>query len=129
MTGKILVIEDDREIGRMITTVLTRHGYTVYGAGDGREGMRIFGWFRPDLVITDVFMPEMDGIEVIRDIRRGPSDVKIIAISGGASMPAEDALRLAKRLGANSVMAKPFMAEHLLAMVMEALPLRRRAHG
>jgi DNA-binding response OmpR family regulator len=129
VTGKILVIEDDPCVRGLIAAQLMRHGHTVFGTHDGRDGMRALGWFRPDIIITDLFMPNMDGIEVIREVRRADPDAMIIAISGGAIMAAEDALRLAMKLGAECVLEEPFKTEHLLAAVRAALSSQNRCDG
>lgn len=117
----ILVIDDDATIRRPLRIALERAGYVVHEAANGREGVTTFREHRFDIVLTDLFMPEKDGLEVILELRALQAGVKIIAMSGGASTVALDLLRDAQLLGALRVIAKPFKTEQLLTMLREVL--------
>jgi CheY-like chemotaxis protein len=119
---RILVIDDDEQMRLLLCKMLSQSGYDVIDASDGREGIELFYQQRPDLVITDIFMPEKEGLQVIRELRKGCPDVKIIAISGGGSKIGKfPALPLAEQLGAMSVLAKPFLRKELVEMVRKTL--------
>lgn len=92
---------------------LTRAGYTVMTAQNGVDGLSLYHQSRPDLVITDIAMPEKDGIEVTTELRRHCRDLKIIAISGGSRLDVGDTLKKALACGANAALAKPFTFEQL----------------
>jgi len=117
----ILIIDDDPQILQMMQKVLLRVGYDVLSASDGRQGMNLCNTNHVDLVITDIVMPEMEGLEVIMGIKRILPNVKIMAVSGGARIQADDYLDLASALGAHRTLAKPFMREELLQAVRELL--------
>jgi YesN/AraC family two-component response regulator len=91
-------------------------------AHDGRAGFDLYTAEPHDLVITDLIMPEREGLETIRDLRRYNPAVKIIAISGGGSLPVNNYLRMAECLGAQRVLNKPFRVEDILTAVRELLP-------
>jgi CheY-like chemotaxis protein len=122
--GGILVIDDDALVLDTIVQVLQDVGYHVSGASNGLEGISIFRSGHPDLVITDIIMPVMEGIEVIRAMRREQPTVKIIAISGGGRSGPLNYLDIARSLGANDVIAKPFDADDLVQRVQICLAAR-----
>ena len=113
--SRILIIEDDTKFRTMLKTMLEREKHQVLEAGDGNDGMRQFKGNAPDLTITDIVMPEKEGLETIREIKQHAPDAKIIAISGGGQLKAQNYLMLAKKLGAACTLAKPFKRETLLA--------------
>lgn len=116
----VALADDMPEIQMLATTWLTGAGHRVVCAADGVQLLDIVRRQHVDVVITDVMMPENDGFEVIRALRRSYPDVKIITISGGASvMPTNDCLRVAKALGAHAVLAKPLTRPRLLAALDE----------
>ena len=118
---KILVIDDDVLVRDTIVRILERKGYQVLVAGDGARGLRIFRSERPDLVITDIIMPEKEGLETIREIRGESPDAKIIAISGGARIGNMDFLDVAGKLGASEIIPKPFDPAELVNIVSRCL--------
>lgn len=117
---KILVIDDDEQICDIAEKILCREGYKVTIARDGFEGLRCFEQVQPDLVITDVFMPNKDGLEVITELLEHTPDFRIIAISG-MRMHQLEALDIALLFGATSVLEKPFTRKQLLRAVKMAL--------
>ena len=119
--ARILVIEDDNEVREYIDSVLSRHGYEVETAGNGKDGVEIFRDNPVDLVITDIIMPEKDGIETIMDLKRHHSSLKIIAISGGGRAEPENYLHSAKLIGAHVTLRKPFTNEEMLQAVEDLL--------
>jgi len=118
---RILVIEDDDEVRDYLDSVLSRAGYFVPPAGNGKDGVESFRSCPADLVITDIIMPEKDGIETIMDLRQVNGNLKVIAISGGGRGEPENYLHSAKLLGANLTMKKPFTNEEMLSAVKELL--------
>jgi DNA-binding response OmpR family regulator len=118
---KILVIDDDLMVRETIIEILETAGYYVLSAEDGKRGLALFLRERPDLVITDIIMPEMEGLQMITEIRRSGSAVKVIAISGGCRLFNRDFLEIARLLGASDVIAKPFDSEDLLSRVGDCL--------
>lgn len=118
---QIVVIDDDAMVRTAVTRILEAEGFQVALAGDGREGLRLMRSLQPRLVITDIIMPEMEGIETIREMRREHSDLKIMAISGGARMGNANFLDMARTMGADAIMEKPFEPEDLVAKVRQLL--------
>jgi two-component system chemotaxis response regulator CheY len=114
---KILVIDDDVIVRETIVQILEDGGYQVLSAEDGKRGMAAFRSERPDLVITDIIMPEQEGIQTITEIRAVKPDAKIIAISGGGRIGNTDFLKIARHLGAFDAIAKPFDPDDLLSRV------------
>jgi two-component system, chemotaxis family, chemotaxis protein CheY len=104
----ILVIEDDARISKVIQTFLVKDGHRVDLANNGDKGIRLFRGGTYDLVITDIYMPEKDGLEVIRDLRSVNADIPILAVSGGGMSLNFDPLRPACQMGATMVLVKPF---------------------
>lgn len=119
--ARILVVDDDPTISEMLRTVLTAGGHHVETAADGRVGLRAFGKGQFDVVITDILMPDMDGVETVRTLRAFSASVKILAISGGGAMDHGDVLSTAIRLGADATLPKPFSVPVLLATINQLL--------
>jgi DNA-binding response OmpR family regulator len=115
---QILVIDDDDSVRESILLVLSASGFSVVGARNGWEGTRLLQGNPATLVITDILMPEKEGIEIIREIRAQAPETPIIAISG-AGGGAADYLRMARAFGANAVLAKPFEPADLLTLVQK----------
>ncbi|HEX4193911.1 MAG TPA: response regulator [Stellaceae bacterium] len=118
---KILVIDDNMVVRNTIVQILESEGYEVISAEDGRRGLFVFRSEKPDLVVTDIIMPEKEGIETIRDIRGEVPDAKIIAISGGGRIGNTDFLKIARQLGASDIVAKPLDPDHFLDVVKNCL--------
>jgi DNA-binding response OmpR family regulator len=114
---KILLIDDDYSVRYTLARILRGNGYEVVTAADGEQGMKVFRGAVPDLVITDIIMPNREGIETIRLMRRERAGAKIIAISGGGLIGSLDVLEIAQKLGADEVIHKPFDAAELLSRV------------
>ena len=119
--AQILIIDDDDQLRLMLRKTLERSGYEVVEAPNGKEGIKRFREMPCDLVITDLIMPEKEGIETIVELKKDFPDVKIIAISGGDRSKPESYLNLAKQLGAKRVFPKPIDREELLNAVRELL--------
>lgn len=119
----IVVIDDEPRYRRLISQVLTGAGHDVRQAGDGAEGLMMCRQRLPELVITDLVMPGMEGIETILQLSRERPQVPVLAISGAE--PASVYLRAATALGAACSLAKPFRVEQLLAAVEGVLATNR----
>jgi DNA-binding response OmpR family regulator len=119
--AKILVIDDEPYIRAVIRLTLSQLGHAVVEAGNGAEGLNILRKSKFDLVITDIVMPEKEGLEVLMELQRAKDPVGVIAISGGGRGSAMDYLHTATLLGAKQVLTKPFNTEVLLAAVNEVL--------
>lgn len=116
---RILVIDDDSQTRQMLRQALERAGYSVVEARDGAEGLQYYQENPADLVITDILMPEKEGLETIRELREKFPSVKIIAISGGGRTGKLDFLPVAKKLGALRTLYKPFPLQELLDAVRD----------
>jgi DNA-binding response OmpR family regulator len=116
----VLVIEDDAEMRRLLARALSRK-YRVVEAEDGRRGVEVVKLLRPAVVITDIVMPDKDGIETIREIQALVPGTKIVAISGGGLSGNRMLLDEARAFGVDAVLAKPFALEGLLATVEKLL--------
>jgi CheY-like chemotaxis protein len=117
----ILVIDDEALIRETIRMKLEQSGHQVIEAGNGIEGLRVLEEQAVDLVVTDIIMPEQEGIETIRKIRERNATVGIIAISGGGRTRNFGFLDFAKKLGANGALSKPFTGSQLLTLVESTL--------
>ena len=117
----ILVIDDDDDIRMNLREMLEREGYEVAEAPDGKKGMRLFRESPADLVVTDIFMPEQEGLQTVKELRDDFPAVKIIVISGGGRLDPEPYLKIAGRIGADKTLPKPFRRDDLLKAVEELL--------
>lgn len=117
----ILLIDDDSSIRTVLEAMLIQLGHTVVAVGDGRLGEEAARREGFDLVITDLIMPEKEGIETIQDLLRRQPRLRIIAMSGGGRGNANDYLPLAKLLGARRTLAKPFTFEELTEAIAGVL--------
>ena len=119
--NKVLVIDDDAVVRNTLEAVLVDAGYEVTLANDGLVGCAAFHREQPDIVVTDIIMPEQDGIGTIRQMISECPDAKIIAISGGPRLNNVDFLQIARKLGARAVLPKPFDPDCLLTMISDCL--------
>jgi DNA-binding response OmpR family regulator len=117
----VLVIDDDPAFRRMIRMILARLDHHVIEAADGNEGVARFTAERPDLVISDIVMPDKEGIETILEIRALDPSARIIAMSGGGASLGTGYLTAALKLGADLVLTKPFRPVELSTMVEQLL--------
>ncbi|OLN24572.1 response regulator [Desulfovibrio sp. DV] len=113
----VLVVDDDPSIRALIRLYLESVGYTVCEAADGRRAMAVLDGQAVDLVILDIFMPEMDGLEVLQALRGHCESCKVMAISGGSAKIGMDLLGHATIFGADEVLEKPFGEATLLGKV------------
>ena len=118
---KILIIDDEHEILLMLKKMLERAGYLVDLALDGKDGMELLGKDNFSLIITDIIMPEKEGLEIILEIRKTYPDIKIIAISGGGRLSPEGYLESARHMGASRVFQKPFTQKEIIGAVNDLL--------
>jgi DNA-binding response OmpR family regulator len=117
----ILIIEDDKELREMIKTALIRKDHVVLEAENGKEALIHFKPSVTDLVITDLIMPDEDGLKVIMKIREMKKGIKLIAISGGGKAGPGSYLNLAKALGADAIYPKPFSINDLISKIENLL--------
>lgn len=118
------MIDDDPGQRTLIGAAFEREGYQVRLADDGRSGMLSFAAEPADLVVTDIFMPDKEGLETISELRLEKDVPKIVAISGGGSLRGVNVLRLAKLLGADATMSKPLNLSLLLDVARRLLEQR-----
>ncbi|NBV25147.1 MAG: response regulator [Proteobacteria bacterium] len=117
----ILLVEDDMACATALRTALNSFGYQVVVAPDGKQALRLYDPQTINVVVADLIMPEMDGMELIRKLQAREPSVRIIAITGGGESKSEPYLRMADRLGAVKTLAKPFPLEALRLAVAECL--------
>ena len=114
---RVLVIEDNPEVREYLRVALEAQEYEVLTAAHGREALAYLNGHRVDAVITDLFMPEMDGIEIVAAVRKLFPGVRVIAMSG---RPGVDYLPVARELGVKHTLRKPFEIDELLAALQES---------
>lgn len=118
---KILVIDDDELMRLTIKGALKKWGYAVSEAENGNIGVAMYKAERPDAVITDLLMPDKEGLETISDIRALDPNAKIIAMSGGGSAKNMAFLQLAQKMGAGQILSKPVKPDELIKAVRTLL--------
>jgi YesN/AraC family two-component response regulator len=119
--ANILIVDDEKALRQGLVFVLVRLGHTVWEADDGEQALRVVAKQVPDLIITDIFMPEKDGIEVIQEMQRLHPQVPLIAMSGGIQGDYDTFLKMAKRLGVEATLSKPFSIQDFRATVEKVL--------
>ena len=117
----ILIVEDDKDLREMLKISLLARKYTVLEASNGKEALLRFKPLVTDLVITDLIMPDEDGLKVIMKIKEIKPSIKVIAISGGGKAGPGNYLNLAKALGADEIYSKPFSINELIKKIAELL--------
>jgi len=118
---RVLVVDDDVALRTALGLSLSRAGYEVGYAGDGKEAVSMHYRSPFDVIVTEIVMPEKDGLETLMELRRQPSPTRIIAMSKDGQVSAELCLRLAECLGAHCVLAKPFLPGQLVAAVRKVI--------
>lgn len=119
--AKVLIIDDEADFREVIRTFLEIEGHEVVDAEDGEAGVIAARDNDPDLVITDILMPGMEGLEAIMKLMAMNPSIKIIAMSGGGRFQCDLYLDIARNFGAVAAIGKPFMARELIALVQEQL--------
>ena len=119
--ARILIIDDDSLVRDALVLMLEHESHEVMEAANGREAIRIFRERQPDLVITDIIMPEMEGFEMIRELRNIAAEIKIIAISGGGPFGSPNILEIALEFGADVAFGKPIDRQEFLSSVSRLL--------
>lgn len=117
--AKVLVIDDDPKVRSVVARFVELEGHTVVQAENGKEAIDQLQGDPADLVISDIFMPEMDGIEVLIQLREHFPDAKLVAMSGGGAIAASHVLKTAKVLGAVAVLEKPFDLEDIRELLSD----------
>lgn len=118
---RILLIDDETLFREMLRAALEGMGHEVVEAANGRIALGLYVPGHFDLVITDLIMPEKEGIETIIELRKLNPKVKIIAMSGGGRVTSVDYLQIARQIGAKKILAKPFLYEEIKAVIDEIL--------
>jgi CheY-like chemotaxis protein len=119
--ANILVVDDDDQMRKLIRLLLQREGHSVVEASDGLEALRLLDAGPVDLVVSDVVMPDMDGLELIRKARKAHPGLRILAVSGAGQEGPGLYLELAGRFGADAVLLKPFERVRLIEEIARLL--------
>ena len=118
---KVLLVEDDAAVQRVLERTLQKLGHEVTLAVNGAKALELLDTQSFDLMITDLIMPEMEGLQLLRELRKKPARPTVIAMSGGGRGSATDYLEIAKTFGATVTLPKPFSQEQLTAAIDRAL--------
>jgi CheY-like chemotaxis protein len=118
---RILLVDDDELSRSTIHQMLERMGHKVLSTANGSEALRLCREHSAELVITDLIMPDTDGLELIQDLRRSAPEIRIVAISGGGRVNANEYLTVARKFGAVAVLAKPFSNLELREAIEQAV--------
>ena len=113
----VLLVDDDAMVMGAVTMLLEDHGFTVIPAGNGIEALRLYREHKPDLVLTDIIMPEKEGIALIRELRQEFPEARIVAMSGGGRIGNSDYVTIATALGADAGLNKPFDDDQLMKTI------------
>ncbi len=122
---KILLVDDDELLVESLKFALERKGYEITVAKDGREAFSVLRQAAPDVIVLDIFMPEMDGLEVLTQLHQEHPDIPIYVISGGGAKELYEFLKVSEHLGAAGSLRKPFTASTLIELI-ERPPAKRR---
>jgi CheY-like chemotaxis protein len=118
---RVLAVDDEPDTRSLLRTQLTLEGFAVVVAANGQEAMSIFDEGGVDVVVTDIFMPHEDGIELIQNLRRRDPNLPIVAVTGGGYHNDTSALRVAAALGAGALLLKPVEVQDLIAAIRRVL--------
>jgi YesN/AraC family two-component response regulator len=118
---KILIIDDELSIQKLLKMLLERNRYQTFEASNGTQGIALYKKHKPDLIITDLIMPEKEGLETIRELKKIDPDVKIIALSGGGLGDPKMYLNMASTFGAVRTFNKPVDNDILISNIKEIL--------
>lgn len=119
--ARILIIEDETTLRSLMKDALEKAGHDVTEASDGDQGIKIFKLHQHDVVITDILMPQKEGLETILELTDQFPDIKIIAISGGGIGLGDDLLEIALDFGAKQALRKPVTMKHLIEIVQDVM--------
>lgn len=117
--ARVLVVDDDRSVLRAFTRTLERGGHEVIGTSDGRSALDAYRVHTPDLVFCDVFMPGMNGAQLVIELRKQDPDARIVMVSGGGMFDPAEVLDSFEDLGIDRAVSKPCESEELLKVVSE----------
>mgnify|MGYP006299521637 CR=1 FL=1 len=120
----VLIVDDDRQVRFLLKTVLEDAGYTVEEADTGTEAVKKYAPGRHDIVILDIIMPDMEGVETLRRLREMDPSVRVIAVSGGGKLEGSHYLRMMRGFGLEHTFAKPIDPDEFLAAVRDVLGSR-----
>jgi len=127
--ARVLVLDDEDEVRTLLMRALKHAGHEALGAEDGMQGLQIVRAEQLDLVVTDVLMPEIDGLEFMKELAHLRPGMPVIAISGGGVWDAQSLLKVAGALGALRTLSKPFELDDFLNLVAEVLATRSPPGG
>src|SRR5689334_1447065 len=119
--GRVLLVDDDPALLMVLARAFSRAGYSTKTAENGRKALELIASWRPDLVVTDIVMPEMEGIGAIIAIKQMDAPPKVIAMSGTGPGGRRNYLKWAKHLGADEVLSKPFRLEEMLGLASQLI--------
>ena len=119
--ARILLVDDDELLRKALSLTLEKMGHQVHEARNGNEALLLFAAEPPDVVLTDIIMPEKEGLETILELKRLHPAVKIIAMSGGGRASNIDYLKIAKQMGVVRTLTKPFSPEAMAAAIAEVM--------
>lgn len=119
--AKILILDDEAGMRSILRRALEHAGHEVLEGTNGVEGLKRISENEVDIVVTDLLMPELDGIELIFNLRKSRPNLRVIAISGGGQLPPDSYLKIAQRGGARRILIKPFELRELLIAIEEEL--------
>ena len=117
----LVLVDDDESVRSILRRHLQRAGYEVREAGEGGAALKLLASALPDLIITDIVMPDMEGVELLITLRKRHPKLPVIAMSGGGRLHPEVYLSVAKNCGATQILTKPFEIAELLALVQQLL--------
>ena len=115
--ASLLVVDDDAAFRAAVRRALSGAGHVIEEAADGRQALKALDAARPDLVVTDIIMPDSDGIELIAALKKVHPGVRVLAISGRGNMGPLDLLKMASVVGADATLPKPLSGDELLEAV------------